>query len=83
MDFLNFEEIHKAMTSLDWYWHHVDGIPEVYQIRRFVRELLHEFIDCGLKELQCGGFRIWKSENSIRISFEITNLEIDLNENLE
>lgn len=76
MDFLDFEKIHKTMEALNWYWADVDGIPEIYEIRHFLRKLLKEFLDENLSESSCGGFRIWKSQNTVNISFEITSLEV-------
>ena len=76
MDFLDFEKIHKTMETLNWHWAGVGGVPEIYEIRQFLRKFLKEFLDEDLPESSCGGFRIWKGRDTINISFEVTSLEI-------
>lgn len=76
MDFLDFDKIHKVMLLLNWSWARYNQVPETYEIRQFLRELLHEFIDQELNELQCGGFCIRKYNEGIRVSFEIETLEV-------
>ena len=81
MDFLDFEKIHKTMLYLNWTWHNT-GVPEIYEIRQFVRKLINELIDKNLREIQCGGFHIYKRDKDIVITFELTYLEIYEDENL-
>lgn len=71
MDYLDFEKIHKVMKFLNWTWTPTYQVPEIYEIRRFLRNLLNEFIDKNLPQIQCGGFRIRKDRDSIIITFEI------------
>lgn len=76
MDFLEFEKIHKVMKFLNWEWAPENRIPEIYELRRFVRELINDLIDKNLSEIQCGGFRVRKCNESIIVTFEIESLEV-------
>lgn len=82
MDYFNFEKIHKTMLFLNWTWHNT-GVPEIYELRQFVRELLNQLFEENLKEISCGGFHLYRKEDSIVVTFELTYLDIDINENLE
>lgn len=81
MDYMDFNKIHKAMKALDWKWYFTDGVPEIYEIRQFLREQLHYFMDNNLKELSCGGFLIRKDNDTIRVVFEVASWEVDKNNN--
>lgn len=76
MDFLDFEKIHKVMEALNWTWAGCDGVPEIFELRRFLRELLNEFVDRNLLSTSCGGFNICRIKNTIRVSFELTQWTI-------
>lgn len=76
MDFLEFEKIHEVMKFLNWEYAPENRVPEIYELRRFVRELINDFIDKNLVEIQCGGFRIRKDSKSIIVTFEVESLEV-------
>lgn len=76
MDFLEFEKIYKVMKFLNWEWASENRVPEIYELRRFVRELINELIDENLVEIQCGGFRVRKGSESIIVTFEVESLEV-------
>ena len=78
MDYLDFEKIHNTMIALNLQWWNIDGVPEIYQIRQFLRKLLNELIDENLKEIQCGGFRVRKEHEVIIVTFEVESLEVEL-----
>lgn len=80
MDHIDFEKIHRVMQSLDWSWQGTRGVPELYEIRQFLRKLLNEFIDRNLDGIRCGGFCIQKEGDIIRVSFEVNSWEVDLTE---
>lgn len=77
MDFLQFERIHKVMKLLNWEWAPENKVPEIYELRRFVRELINELIDKNLVEIQCGGFRVRKGSESIIVTFEVESFEVE------
>lgn len=79
MDYLDFDKIHKTMKALNWKWHFTNGVPEIYEIRQFLREQLHYFLDNNLRELSCGGFLIQKDNDIIKVVFEVTSFEVDKN----
>ena len=76
MDYLNFEKIHKVMKFLHWKWTSKNRVPETYELRQFVRELINELIDKNLVEIQCGGFRVRKGSESIIVTFEVESFEV-------
>ena len=76
MDFLNFERIHKVMKCLNWEWVAENRVPEIYELRQFVRKLINDLIDKNLVEIQCGGFRVRKDSESIIVTFEVESLEV-------
>lgn len=76
MDFLKFEKIHKVMKFLNWEWAPENRVPEIYELRQFVRQLINELIDRNLAEIQCGGFRVRKGSESIIVTFEVESLEV-------
>ena len=84
MDFLDFEKIHKVMRFLNWEWHISDSIsvPEIYEIRKFLRNLINQLIDENLRVIECGGFRVSKidfeDESVIKVDFIIETLETNL-----
>ena len=57
MDCFDFERVHKAMVALDWTWHDVDGVPDVYEIKKHARALLKDAIKRNVI-LSTGGFRV-------------------------
>ena len=74
MDYLNFEKIHKVMVATNWEWANVNGVPEVYQLRQFLRKFLRDFLDSTNVEAACGGFYIKRYEDgSIKVSFEVNS----------
>ena len=76
MDYLEFEKIHKAMKALNWTWVPEFEVPEIYKLRQFLRKMINDLIDENLTEIQCGGFRVRKCEESIIVTFEIECLEV-------
>lgn len=85
MDFMDFDKIHRVMEFLDWKWAMSDSelrIPEVFEIRRFLRSLLNQFINENLRTLEQGGFRIskvkYEDESIIKVDFVIETLEINI-----
>lgn len=80
MDYMDFNKIHNTMEALNWSWVNTNGVPEVWEIRQFFRQLLNEFIDRHLSAIQSGGFCIWKEDDVIRAAFEVESWEVDLTE---
>lgn len=78
MDFLEFEKIHKVMKFLNWEWALENRVPEIYELRHFVRKLINELIDENLVEIQCGGFRVRKGNESIIVTFEVESFEVEV-----
>lgn len=78
MDYMNFDKIHKAMEALNWIWYPDNEVPEIPRIRQFVRRLLNQLIDENLKGIQSGGLYISKTDDKIRISFEVTHLDVEI-----
>lgn len=76
MDYLNFDKIHKVMKFLNWKWAPENRVPEIHELRQFVRELINDLIDRNLVEIQCGGFRVRKGSESIIVTFEVESLEV-------
>lgn len=64
------------MKFLNWTWATTGAVPEIYEIRQFLRKLLNEFIDKNLSQIQCGGFRVRKEEDDIIVTFEIEELSL-------
>ena len=78
MDSLQFEKIHKVMKFLNWKWMPENRIPKIYELRPFVRNLINTLIDKNLVEIQQGGFRVRKDNESIIVTFEVDFLEVEL-----
>lgn len=51
-------------------------VPEIYELRQSVRELINKLIDENLVEIQCGGLRVRKGSESIIVTFEVESLEV-------
>lgn len=82
MDFLDFEKIHRVMEALNWGWVDTEGeVPEVWEIRQFLRKLLNKFIDSNLDLLESGGFVITKIETedgeAIKVIFNVESWETE------
>lgn len=82
MDFLDFEKIHRVMEALNWGWVDTGGeVPEVWEIRQFLRKLLNKFIDSNLDLLESGGFVITKIETedgeAIKVIFNVESWETE------
>lgn len=81
MDYFDFERVHEVMKALNWYWKVDSGtplrIPEIPEIRQFLRKLLTDFLDENLKLSECGGFRIMKFCDIIDVSFIATNQQVE------
>lgn len=78
MDFLKFEKIHEVMKFLNWEWAPENRVPEIYELRQFVRELINKLIDEDLVEIQCGGFRVRKGNGAIIVTFEVESFEAEV-----
>ena len=78
MDFLNFEKIHKTMVALDWRWTPINAVPEIYEIRQFFRELLNTLLDENLNAIECGGFRIWRENKTLKAAFQVNSWEVEM-----
>lgn len=85
MDNFDFEIVEKVMVCLEWKWGtgHDEHVPDIYEIRRFARQLLADTIS-GLIEdfegksfsLSTGGFSATAyRDNSLSLSFVVEEWE--------
>lgn len=78
MDYMDFNRIHEVMVALDWKWASTNGVPEASEIRQTFRRLVNELLDRDLKDIQTGGFHIWREDDVIRAAFEVESWEVEL-----
>lgn len=78
MDYMDFNKIHEVMVALNWEWAFTNGVPEVSEIRQNFRKLINELFDEDLKDIQTGGFHIWREDDVIRAAFEVESWEVEL-----
>ena len=71
LDSFDFEQVHKVMTAINWTWSE-DGVPDIYELRKTVRQLLKDIQNQDLKRISTGGFTVDKNPNNIlELSFNI------------
>lgn len=82
MDWFEFEEVHKVMTTLDWVWVESGGekVPEMYQLKEQVKRLFWECFnneEQGLVTIGCGGFWVSlnKQQDYVDCRFTVTSWE--------
>jgi hypothetical protein len=89
MDNFDFERVEKVMDCLNWKWGCIEGqVPDIYEIRRFARQLLADTIIglCHLIEDKsfslCSGGFVAKSyrDGSLSLSFIVEEWEHFTNE---
>ncbi len=83
LDCFDFEKVKKVMDFLNWEWARCDGVPEIYELRKFARQMLNDVVADIIKStentycLECGGFRaeanVYDDDEKIylRLSFNL------------
>ena len=77
MDSFDFDKVHKVMEFLDWKWANnlkIEEIPEIYEIRKFARNLLKECI-AEKTVIESGGFRASYENKILRLDFVVEEYE--------
>ena len=50
IDMIEWHEVHKVMTFLDWKWASSDGVPEIYQLKESALRLAEEVVVATIKD---------------------------------
>lgn len=78
MDTFDFETVHKYMVATNWEWYASHGVPDIYEIKKEARRLMHDCIVGKYQSIETGGFcaNAFESENktAIRLWFSIESV---------
>ena len=87
MDWFDFEKVHKAMVLFDWEWFSLKAVPEVPDLRKFVRDAMKYTYNEVISGKQMshyitGGFNIQciRDEDDViffKVVFELADWQTD------
>lgn len=80
MDWFDFEKVHKMMKAVDWKWGSIEGVPDIPDLRQFVRKAMKKAYEQG--HYITGGFdiRYNKEYDAFTVQFIGANWETNLGE---
>ena len=73
LEHFDWEKVHRTMTTLDWSWHHTDGVPKIGQLVRAARRHLEQVASDASKGCySCsGGFWAYNADGLLRLLFVV------------
>jgi hypothetical protein len=79
----NFEKVHIAMDTLNWYWFDTDGkAPSIYRLKETAKRLLKD-IDCNKEyhTIASGGFEASYIGGELSLRFIVSDCGEEININ--